>query len=309
MAVYLSYDHAKIMISLLYKEQGFELIYPPGDTIAKEIKFDVTQAPLGATFAFLDEQIFVLRYLSHYFITCIIDEKDAIAYKRLCDALLSTLTSIRILSSLGFDGSARTQLRYLYEVSILWCRAILDPEMRGQLKEDMSFNKSNKFWHIYLSKRKTEKFIIKSIKNTNTEWLGNCRGKDDTLVLDSIYERLGLSAHPSIIGIAMHASDDFSAADNNLIIRSVNLASRFTLNSALFLTALPFGFIPIHKYRFRCRNLFDPKAIYPPHPEAENWQGYCTKLEKIIPAVFMAHIRFDEHFAKGKFPIFEGSSE
>ena len=307
MAIPLSHDHARKMIQLIYEKQGFDTASrSPGDDIAKELKFDVSQAPLGAMFAFVDEQIFVLKYLSHYFLSCVVEkEADAIIYRRLCDAMLSSLVSIRILSSMGLDGAARTQLRYLYEVSILWSRAIVDPEIRNQIKESSSFEDCNKFWHQNLSKRKTENFLIQRIKKEDAKWLGGYEDEDG-LALDSIYERLGLSAHPSAIGMMMNTADEFSDVSDNLVARSAKFASRFVLNSAIFLTTLPFGFIPFHNYDFRCHNLFNPKEIYPSHRTAENWRNYCNELQKIIPLMFLAFIPFDQHFAKGEFPKFEG---
>ena len=156
-----------------------------------------------------------------------------------------------------------------------------------------------------LAKRKTEKFLFEKGERYKHECVGKYEDKNG-LALDHIYKLLGLSAHPSAIGMMMNTADDFSDISDRLVVRSAKFASRLPLNSSIFLTALPFGFAPIHYYEFRCGNLFEPKKIYPPHRDAVSWKAYCRELQKVIPAMFLSYIPFDNHFARANFQLLTG---
>ncbi len=64
MAEHLSYQHAVNAIRLIYKNRGFDVEQDtPGEQVYREFKVDASVTRLAALYAFVDEQIALLRVL------------------------------------------------------------------------------------------------------------------------------------------------------------------------------------------------------------------------------------------------------
>lgn len=296
MAEHLSYQHAVNAIRLLYERDGFKLLAKtPGQVISDEAALDITKARLAALFAFIDEMIFILRYQCHFLTACLTSSEKAraVTYLRLCTGLMSTLWSIRVLSSVGLDVNARTQLRYLYELAILWSRIQIDDEACQEF-EVASFEQSNAYWHKYLSRRKSEKYLFEGVQEGRFKWNGALARKE----LDKIYEMLSLSGHPGFWGLYFETTADFR--NSGFTKRDANSASHFTLASALFLTTLPFGVNEISKWPFRAIELFKPSEIDPALSRVSDWNQYSFEIRTMIPKMWLMSLPFTSELAGKK---------
>jgi len=281
---------------LLYEDKGFEMLgRTPGQEIAAEAGGHISDVKLGALFALLDELVFIVRYQCHYLTSCVdsVNNTHAVTYLRFCTGMLSTLWSIRILSSIGLDLNARTQLRYLYELAILWSRIQVDSDARDQF-EKTSLQATNLYWHKFLSRRKSEKYLLEGVKSGSFTWSGA------TQKLDEIYEKLSLSAHPGFWGLYFETSTDFNGRGDNIVKRDAEGATLFTLSSTIFLSLLPFSVNGISEWPFSAVDLFEPSKIYPALPRARDWSQYCFELRKMLLGIGLLSFRFSAELAGEK---------
>lgn len=286
MADHLSYQHAITVTRLMYERAGFKVgKKTPGQHVAEE-GADISQAKLGALFALIDEFVFILRYQCHYLTSCLPNTSNlhAVTHLRLCNGTLSTLWSVRILSSNGLDLNARAQLRYLYELAVLWSRIQVDAEARSEFASTTPEG-SNAYWHKFLAKRKSEKYLLKQVKAGDLTWLGALEN------LDSIYDKLSLSAHPSFVGV-YHDTVAGHRMTKGWASRGPEGATHFTLASALFLTMLPFSLIGSHEWKFEGLEMFDPKEISPALPGAKNWDEYMSKMRHMLIGLGLASFKY-----------------
>ncbi|WP_139058841.1 hypothetical protein [Thiorhodococcus drewsii] len=143
-------------------------------------------------------------------------------------SIKQTATAIRILEAQGLDGPARQNLRVFREQCLVMARLCVDEEFLQEFAKTSSHKAANEFWHRYISKGKTEKF------------LRDFKGKDIILcplVADNYKDHLdkvvGPSIHPSIMGFeipfrkdVLSASDD---SEDSMIPRSPGSATEFVL--------------------------------------------------------------------------------
>jgi len=133
----LSYQHAINAIKLLYQHSWFDLPKQAlGEQVANEFKAEACESKLGALYAFVDEQIALLRLVSWYFLSAFKegDERPMVFYQ-MTIFHLKTLSSIRLLCTHGLDTNARLQLRLLFENSLLWSRFRVEPTALNQYSE------------------------------------------------------------------------------------------------------------------------------------------------------------------------------
>jgi hypothetical protein len=107
-------------IRKLYLQNGFDLTAEtPGERVYQEFGSEVASCRSGAVYALLDECIYAVRCLSYYFfIAGLRKNNDALIYRRLADGMLSSLVSVRMMTSAGLDTYYRVQITFLYELSI-----------------------------------------------------------------------------------------------------------------------------------------------------------------------------------------------
>ena len=298
MAEYLSYAHALNVVRGVYEDRGFKLHdKTPGKSVTKEIGQSIEGCKLGALFAMIDELIFILRYQNYYLAGCVFNQQNSrcINNLRFCTGMLSTLCSIRVLSGMGLDLNARGQLRYYYELSLLWSRLQLDRDAQAKF-EVVVVNQSNEYWHKYIAKRRCEKYLFEGAKAGNFDWSG-AAAQDH---IDDIYDKLSLSAHPGFWGLYFNASNDLKTIKDTIIGGGPENSSQFTLSSAILLTTLPFGVNGVTNWHYKSPKLFDPAAIYPPLPGCEDWSAYAHELRAMILGLALFSFRFATELAGGK---------
>ena len=263
----------------------------PGQEICKEFKIEINQNPLGSLYAFVDELIFVLRYIGYYFLSAMaVKNPRAVTFYRLSIQMLSTLASIRALCGLGLDSNARMQLRLLYETTILWCRFIFDEEARQAFEACDSPAVTNSFWHRYVSKQKSEKYIKNKTSELSLNWLGDY---DDGRYLADAQMRMGLAAHPSLLGVSYDTMQSIqSPSTSSFGSGSTSGASSFTLSSAIFVTTMPFCFLPEIDYKLRTVDMLERGPFYPANHKASSWEEYCRIVRLMPMSLFLASIQF-----------------
>lgn len=223
---------ARNLIFKSYQEAG--IVGRPLEYFEKSsMVADLGEVPSGwneGLFRYLDETISFLNTTEYCFLTAAALNKHnkyssiiIIIYQ-----MKSNAAAVRLLSSHGLDSQARLSLRALYENGIALCRALIDEEFRFNFSKVMSASEANKFWHQYMSKSKSEKFL----QSYNASGLAACPLVAGDTFKD-IYERLGVSAHPNYIFSSFEYIESFSS-DSNLdaMFNGSKSATEFVLTSA-----------------------------------------------------------------------------
>lgn len=295
MSNFLSHKHAVNTIRLMYKNRGFDISkLNLGSQVEKELNIEIKDAPFAALYAYVDEYIALLRCQSAYFLSANHEKNPmAIIFYRLSIRQLRTLTSIRIMCSYGLDTNARLQLRLLYETSLLWARFRIDPECLDEYSSCTSPKKANEFWHKYLSKQKTERYLKKNLAEKGYIWLGNMED-----LIEDLKEKLGLVAHPSSIADSIETLTDWNEA-KGIAISKPSEFSYPTLKYSILITAMPFAIFPDPPYNFEVTSLRNGKTSWDPIPHpVSSWEEYNQLLRNMFPALFLIAIRFFEEFDK-----------
>lgn len=296
MAEYLSHQHAVNSIRLIYEHQGFQLVDSvPGSHVEKELGVDTRDTPLAALYAFVDEYVVLLRCQSIYFLSS--DHKNnpsAMIFYRLSIRQLRTLTSIRVLCSYGLDANARLQLRLFYETAQLWVRFRIDQDILIDYTACTTPEAANKFWHRYLSKDKTERYLRQQMKEGGLSWIG---GMEDQI--NDLKQKLSLVAHPTLIADYHETLADWNGQPEASVITKPLNSSYFTLSKAIFVTAMPFSIFPEPPYNLGSISLRKGDAGWNPIPHpTESWEDYNQRLRNMFPSLFLMAIRFFEEFDK-----------
>lgn len=291
MTTHLSYQHAINTIRLIYETQGFKLSSTAlGEQVRKEIGIDIREAPYSALYAFVDEYTVLLRVLSSYFLSASHKENSpALVFYRLSIRQLRTLTSIRALCSYGLDSNARLLLRLLYETAQLWVRFRIDNDCLLEYAKCNTPEAANQFWHQYLSREKTERYIEKYASENKLSWLGN-----NADVINDLKRKLSLVAHPTYLGDYYETLSDWQDATGGSGITKPSKMSYFTLVNSITVTAMPFAIVPDPSYSLETIPLRSNPMDWIPIHETESWEDYNLKIRNMFPALFLMAIRFFE---------------
>lgn len=286
----LTYKHACNSIRLLYKDAGFEMPeHTLGEGIALEFNKDISNTPLAALYAFVDEQIALLRLVSFYFLSASINgEKNGILFYRLTIRQLKTLASIRLQCTYGLDTNARMQLRLLYENSIIWARLRVDNQAREDFDLATTSELTNIFWYKYISKSKTEKFLDEEFKRSGHFWIGGANS-----MIEELKKKVGPASHPSFLAAYFDASSDWSSCENTALSEPTS-ASHFTLSYTILAASIPFSIKPEPSYDLSSSNIFEKNLVSPLIHPSSNWDEYNEKIRDMIPTLFLMAVRFAE---------------
>ena len=285
-----TYSDATKRLRLIYETLGFEINGEiPGESLSLEFGKPVANEDLGALYAFIDESILLIRYMSYFYMSAIaVGNRNAVIYYRLAVSAVSTLASIRILCGLGYDVNARTQLRLLYETMMLWSRFLFDEEARQEFEKSITPDLSNIFWHKFVSRDKCERYIKKEVLSRDLLWLGNSNRQ----FFEDAKKKLSVSSHPSLLSVMFDASHDLENMNESLTKRSTANSSHFTLTAATIFAGLPFSFIskgshkpshlPLVSEGFFAPGLGDYKTLSPPNNNARCWNEYFAAIRSAL---------------------------
>lgn len=191
-------------------------------------------------FRFLDEAVYLFRLVEHFATAAVGKNKSLRAQMILCHQVGKTLLAVRILGASGLDGPARQNLRALYEMCIALCRCLVDPNFMRDFADQPSFESANEFWHRYMSKQRTEKFL-KSYNETAQE---KCLLVEED-ELGKIIKALGVGAHPNYLGWAFDWKAEFScpAEMENMFHLDARRSTEMVLSTACFLSLATLKFV------------------------------------------------------------------
>jgi hypothetical protein len=286
----LSKRHAQNAIKLIYESAGFQIpTGTPGTSVTKEFSGEVSDAELAALYVFVDEYIALFRYAGFYFMSAIPHSGSVAAtFYKLSVRQARNLASIRLLCSSGLDMNARMLLRLLYETSLLWSRFLVDEVSRTEFEACVDAKSTNDYWHKYLAKGKTEKFMIAIAGERGLTWLGNLDAE-----MEEMKTKNSLTAHPTNLASSFDGLADFKS--EHYAIDRPSTASHFTLSTALFAAAMPFALKPDISYGLMSTDLRGFDAPWPPeHSQSLSWDEYNLALRDLFPNLWMMALRFVE---------------
>lgn len=295
----LSYEHALETIRRMYRFHGFTVeAHTLGQRIYAEFGRPVAKTHLGALYAFVDEQCALLRMVSWYFVSAIgsggSSASVAAVFYRLTIAHMRTLASIRMLCSCGFDVNARHQVRKLYENVVLWTRLSLDPEAMVEFTAANTPGAANRFWHKYLSREKSEKFIRENA--TQWQWAAEWGS-----LVEELKTGVGPAAHPSFMTSVIDARQDFADCNDGLVVADPQRSSHLTLSHSIIWAAAPFA-PRIHlPEALTTRDMLAVGSPFNciPHPTT-SWAEYSQKIQAMLPSLVLMAVRFAEKLKSGE---------
>jgi hypothetical protein len=155
-------------------------------------------------FRFLDEAIYLFKYIGYFTLARSLKDKSESSISILTYQIEKSLLAVRVLSAAGLDASARQNLRAMFEMCEAICRCVIDVEFSKSFSEAQTMETANKFWHEFISKGKTTKFLQKY----NDENENKCGLVMDD-VLGNAFKVLGLGAHPNFLGWSLDFKKDW----------------------------------------------------------------------------------------------------
>lgn len=284
----LSKRHAQNAVKLMYENAGFRILSgTPGMSVTNEFPGEVSDDELAALYVFIDEYIALYRYAGFYFMSAIPKSgKAATTFYNLSVRQARNLASIRLLCSSGLDMNARMLLRLLYETSLLWSRFLVDEPCRIDFEACVDAKTTNEFWHKYLAKGKTEKFMISVAAERKLVWLGNLDAE-----MEEMKTKNSLTAHPTNLASSFDSLADFKS--QHYAIDRPSAASHFTLSTALFAAVMPFALKPDIPYGFDSLDLRGTEEPWTPeHSQSLSWVEYNLALRDMFPRLWLMALRF-----------------
>lgn len=295
---HLSYHHAINSIKLMYQHAGFELPnHALGEQVAQEYGMVACDTKLAPLYAFVDEQIALLRLTSFYFLSGY-DKKNerAMTYYKISISQLKSLASIRLLCANGLDTNARLQLRLLYENSILWSKFRVDLLSLDEYSKCDDQTSANAFWHKHMSRSKVESFLAHEFAASGHMWLGSF---DE--MTSNLKKITGLTAHPTFVASKFESSFDWKNFDERVALSVPSDASHFTLTQAIFVAAIPFCIKPDPVYPFKTQSLLSTEIpLKPLAHKTDSWDEYNQILRDMLPRLYLMSTRFSDELRPEK---------
>jgi len=236
-------EKAAKLICVCYNHNGADV----GSNLLKKSILEESLGELPDTwnvglFRFLDETIYLFKYFGYFTLAKGSKHKNDRSLAILTYQIEKNLLAVRVLSAAGLDASARQNLRALFEMCQAMCRCVVDQEFSEKFFEPQTTEAANKFWHDFITKNKTSKFLEKY----NAENEDKC-----LLVIDSIFRDaskiLGVGAHPNFFGWSIDFKNDWQtsfsdAEEQNMFQFSPKQATELVLVTASQLAFLTLEF-------------------------------------------------------------------
>lgn len=295
----LSYQHAINLLKINYKSDGFTVRERTlGQQVSEEFGNRLIENKHGCFYALLDEQLGLMKFVVWYFTSCLFSEKiRGVQHLRLATSQINALASVRLLCSRGLDIAAKMQLRLLYENSIIWSRLLIDEEAFNDWGNSFAPEEGNKFWHKYISKDKTEKYMKRVAEERGFIWLGN-----DQLSVASLKRNIGFTTHPTMFASYQNAKYDLNNnSDNGLILGDTVDESITTVMGAMFCVSLPFSIFPHPGFGVKSSDF--SKLGHPFNfmaTEGDDWDANFEKIIKFILKIYIFSNKYYDELCKNR---------
>lgn len=292
----LTHRHACNAIKLLYIHAGFEVPQTLfGEYVAKEFNKDISNVPMAALYAFIDEMIALLRITANYFMLSIPNKnKHGLVFYRLSIRHIKTLASIRLQCTYGLDINAHMQLRMLYENSLLWARFLVDDEAIDEFVASNSAELGNKFWHKYLAKGKAEKFLDSKFANDGYIWFDSTNE-----IMQELRKKVGMASHPSFIAAYMDTLYDWHSEKDSIALSESRHSSHSILSLSIAAAVIPFSIFPEIPYRLiDFTELLSKMTTEDLKHKTAEPEEYYKNVRNMLPRLFLMATRFINGLSK-----------
>lgn len=190
-------------------------------------------------FRFLDEALYLVSNLQSLALADML-ESGASSLTILLHQIEKNVLAVRTLLASGLDGPARQNLRALLEMCQAFCRFQVDSEFREEFGKQSNFEEANRFWHRFISRQKTERFLERFNKENQHKCL---------LITGDSWKRahqiLGVGTHPNYLGWLMDLGADFREFRTTGQVNSntPERATEFSLSTCCHIIFLTINFV------------------------------------------------------------------
>lgn len=224
-------------------------------------------------FRILDEAIYLYQLVSYFSLAAASLEKSQSSQMILFYQIKKNLMAVRVLSANGLDGPARQNLRTLFEMCHSLCRCLVDPEFMQEFSKQSSLESANKFWHLFISKQKNEKFL--TLYNEFSEHKCPLVGGDN---FSKAYSVLGVGAHPNYLGWVLDFKSDWeqNSNDDEMFSFYPTQSTEFVLVNACEISLSTLSFTAS-----KIRDISRPLALFEKNPLFKHYDDDLSALDGI----------------------------
>lgn len=231
---------------------------------------ELTESWNVGLFRFLDEIIYLFRLLEWFSTAAGAKDNSLRAQMILCHQIERNLLAVRVLGASGLDGSARQNLRCLYEMCHALCRCLVDSEFAKEFSGQPTLKSANEFWHRFMAKQRTEKFL-KAYNETTANKCSLVLGNE----FDEAYSVLGVGAHPNYLGWMLDWKAELSdpVGMESMFSFGAHRSSEFVLATACHLSLATLNFASC-----RIANISGPLGLLDHNPIFRHYGGDIEAL-------------------------------
>jgi hypothetical protein len=203
-------------------------------SILEDYAGDLPDGWNAGLFRFLDEAIYLFRIVEYFALSAVLRDRSVRAQLILAHQIGRNLSAIRFLAASGHDGPARQNLRALSEI----CRCLIDPDLMRDFADQPTLQSANEFWHRYLAKQRTEKYLKEYNRTASKKCALVERGDDDSHAV------MGVGAHPNYHAWAfdLEAEHSDQGGVDKMFHFSSDRATEFLLANACLLSLTTLSF-------------------------------------------------------------------
>ena len=103
---------------------------------------------------------------------------------------------------------------------------------------------------------------------------------------------MGVASHATLGSVIIDAIQDVTDPNDQMVVRRTSNFSHFTLSTAIFVSMLPFSFLPEIEYSLRTIDMLERGPWHPKNSKAKNWEEYCRIIRLMPISLFFASVEF-----------------
>ncbi len=156
------------------------------------------------------------------------------------------------------------------------CRCVVDVEFSQRFSEAQTEESANKFWHEFLSKGKTTKFLQK-YNAENSDKCGLVLGE----YFNDPFKVLGVGAHPNFFGWSIDFQTDWQTAFSDASDESMFHFSPKRASELVLVTASQSAFVTLAFFAKRIAENFPTLGLLKNNPMFKHCEGDTETIETI----------------------------